>query len=531
VRLPKTQLVSALCGLVRPRATRRARSTCAAGAPPSPTRPDVRRRRHPGREPTFYALVDDLIARRRSARLGGEDLLSRLLDARDPETGTAMEIQQVRDEALIFLLAGHETTSSALTFTLQLLGRHPDEQQRVADELADVLCGRPPTVHDLPALRRTAMVLKQAMRLYPPVYALARRAEHEDEIGDHRIPRGSLLVVSQWATHRHLRSWKDSETFNPDRFTPEQEAARHRYAYRHETATHRSAVGPDARGTAASPTRSIFRRSRRRPTANARLTATRALSSVPGEFWTCSLRRPGLAAGSYSEANGVTAGRRRRFRWRLCVSFAVGLVAISLAAATAAPADPGDDWDADGVADELDNCPDSFNPAQQDADANGRGDACDPADTDYDGWNDSVDNCPSDYNPGQEDGDGDGRADACYPPITSALAPYARFIPGRTNPAMSFREARRYLRLIIRARTHRSPGQLRRRCARLSPRFYRCRVRWRTGTYRYYGRVILLHIPYEGQVYWAYDFRGSRARQSCLRHTSPGRCGRPIHWR
>jgi hypothetical protein len=300
---------------------------------------------------------------------------------------------------------------------------------------------------------------------------------------------------------------------------------------RHETATHRSAVGPDARGTAASPTRSIFRRSRRRPTANARLTATRALSSVPGEFWTCSLRRPGLAAGSYSEANGVTAGRRRRFRWRLCVSFAVGLVAISLAAATAAPADPGDDWDADGVADDLDNCPDSFNPAQQDADANGRGDACDPADTDYDGWNDSVDNCPSDYNPGQEDGDDDGRADACYPPITSALAPYARFIPGRTNPAMSFREARRYLRLIIRARTHRSPGQLRRRCARLSPRFYRCRVRWRTGTYRYYGRVILLHIPYEGQVYWAYDFRGWRARQSCLRHTSPGRCGRRVHWR
>jgi cytochrome P450 len=69
------------------------------------------------------------------------------------------------------------------------------------------------------------------MRLYPPVYALARRAEREDEIGGHRIAPGSLLVVSQWATHRHPRIWDDPETFNPDRFTPDQEAARHRYAY------------------------------------------------------------------------------------------------------------------------------------------------------------------------------------------------------------------------------------------------------------------------------------------------------------
>jgi cytochrome P450 len=179
----------------------------------------------------LYALVDDLIARRRAAGIGGEDLLSRLLDARDPETGTRMEIQQIRDEALIFLLAGHETTSNALTFTLQLLGRHPDEQQRVADEVADVLGARAPTAQDVPALRRTAMALKEAMRLYPPLYALARRAERADEIGGYRIPPGSLMVVSQWATHRHPRIWKDPAAFSPDRFTPEQEATRHRYAY------------------------------------------------------------------------------------------------------------------------------------------------------------------------------------------------------------------------------------------------------------------------------------------------------------
>jgi cytochrome P450 len=178
----------------------------------------------------LYALCDELIARRRTTGLGGEDLLARLLDARDAETGAATEIQQVRDEALIFLLTGHETTSIALTFALQLLGQHPDEQ-RVADEVAHVLGGRRPTVHDLPALRRAAMVLKEAMCLCPPVYALARRAEHEDEIGGHRIPAGSLLVVSQWATHRHPCIWEDPEKFNPDRFTPAHEAARHRYAY------------------------------------------------------------------------------------------------------------------------------------------------------------------------------------------------------------------------------------------------------------------------------------------------------------
>jgi cytochrome P450 len=206
------------------------RRTLAPVAPPAawPTPSNLRAARA---QRALYALTDDLIARRRTAGLDGDDLLSRLLDARDPETGMAMEIQQVRDEALIFLLAGHETTSSALTFTLQLLGRHPDEQQRVADELADVLGSRRPTADDLPALQRTAMVFKEAMRLYPPVHALARRAEREDEIGGHRIPPGSLLVVSQWATHRHPRIWDDPETFNPGRFTPQREAARHRYAY------------------------------------------------------------------------------------------------------------------------------------------------------------------------------------------------------------------------------------------------------------------------------------------------------------
>ena len=193
-----------------------------------PTPASVRADRARG---ALYALADDLIVRRRRAGIDGDDLLSRLLAARDADTGEAMDTQQIRDEALVFLLAGHETTSTALTFALQLLGRHLDEQERAANEVADVLGDRPPRIEDLPALDRTRMVLKEALRLYPPAYAFSRLAERDDEIGGYRIPAGSFVVVSQWATHRHPGVWADPEEFRPERFTAEREAERHRYAY------------------------------------------------------------------------------------------------------------------------------------------------------------------------------------------------------------------------------------------------------------------------------------------------------------
>jgi cytochrome P450 len=179
----------------------------------------------------LYAVVDELIARRKATGGEGDDLLSRLLAARDADSGEAMGAQQVRDEALIFLLAGHETTSTALTFTLDLLGRHPAEQDRVHAELARVLDGRPPSAADGHALQRTAMVVKEAMRLYPPAYATGRRAETEHELGGFRIPEGAQVAVSPWATHRHPRFWDDPERFDPERFAPEREAERHPYAY------------------------------------------------------------------------------------------------------------------------------------------------------------------------------------------------------------------------------------------------------------------------------------------------------------
>jgi cytochrome P450 len=179
----------------------------------------------------LYGVVDDVIARRTQAAADGDDLVSRLLSARDADTGEAMDAQQVRDEVLIFLLAGHETTSTALTFTLHLLARHPEEQAKVHEELDAVLDGRPPTAEDLPALERTTMAIKEAMRLYPPAYATGRRSETETEIGGYPIPAGSNVVVSQYATHRHPQFWEDAERFDPARFTREREEARHRCAY------------------------------------------------------------------------------------------------------------------------------------------------------------------------------------------------------------------------------------------------------------------------------------------------------------
>ena len=94
-----------------------------------------------------------------------------------------------------------------------------------------MLAGQPPAAADLPALRHTTMAIKEAMRLYPPAYALGRRAEAQTEIGGHVIPTGSDVLVSQYATHRHPQFWPDAETFDPSRFTPEREQARHPHAY------------------------------------------------------------------------------------------------------------------------------------------------------------------------------------------------------------------------------------------------------------------------------------------------------------
>ncbi len=177
----------------------------------------------------LYGVCDTIIDRRRSGPGGQQDLLGLLLDARDD--GQQLTDAQVRDQVLVFLLAGHETTAIALAFALHLLGSHPEAQRRVREEVDDVVGGDLPTAADAAALAWTTMVLKEAMRLYPSAPFLGRSALHADRIGDHDVPAGAQVVLSPWVTHRHPRFWDEPERFRPERFAPEAERGRHRYAW------------------------------------------------------------------------------------------------------------------------------------------------------------------------------------------------------------------------------------------------------------------------------------------------------------
>lgn len=176
-------------------------------------------------------VVDNLISARRANPTGEDDLLSLLLAAQDPEGGVGLSDKEVRDQALIFLLAGHETTATALTFTLHLLGLHPEIQRKVRDEANKVLGDRLPTLEDSKGLAYTTMAIKEAMRLYPSAYVIPRQVEKPDVIRGYEISVGSVAVCSPYVTHRHPDYWEDPERYDPERFTPEKEKARHRYAY------------------------------------------------------------------------------------------------------------------------------------------------------------------------------------------------------------------------------------------------------------------------------------------------------------
>src|SRR3954452_22745047 len=191
-----------------------------------PTPANLRPRRH---RTALDGVIDQLVASRRAAG-GGEDLLARLIAARDGDA--ALSDAEVRDQVLVFLFAGSDTTATALTAALHLLGSHPEAQERARDEVRAVLGGRAPTAADLAELRYLTMVVKEAVRLYPPAYATSRRLTGgDDELAGHRIPDGADVGVYPWATHRHPRHWDEPERFHPERFTPEREAARARYAW------------------------------------------------------------------------------------------------------------------------------------------------------------------------------------------------------------------------------------------------------------------------------------------------------------
>lgn len=186
---------------------------------------------------TLDDVVFRLIAERRDAakKSGdfGSDLLGMLMAATEDggAVGSGMDDQQLRDEIITMILAGHETTANLLSWTFYLLSKHPEVERRVRDEAQRVLGDRDPVLEDMKGLEYTRMVLEEALRLYPPAWVFERQAVVADELGGYRIEPGAIVGLCPYVLHRHPDHWENPEGFDPERFRPERADKRPRYAY------------------------------------------------------------------------------------------------------------------------------------------------------------------------------------------------------------------------------------------------------------------------------------------------------------
>ncbi|MGB3683626.1 MAG: cytochrome P450 [Rubrobacteraceae bacterium] len=191
-----------------------------------PTPSNLRYRRAQRRlEEFIYGIIDE---RRRSGRDTG-DLLSMLLHARD-EDGGRMSDEQLRDEVMTVIMAGHETTAIALSWTWRLLALHPEVEKKLHSELDERL-GDAPTVDDLPHLPYSSAVLKESLRLYPPAWAIGREAVEDCEIGGYHVPAKTQLFISQYVVHHDPRFFDNPDVFDPNRWTDGLEKRLPKYAY------------------------------------------------------------------------------------------------------------------------------------------------------------------------------------------------------------------------------------------------------------------------------------------------------------
>ena len=175
-------------------------------------------------------IIYSIIAERRRSGADTGDLLSMLLHAED-EDGNRMDPKQLRDEVMTVVLAGHETTAIALSWTFYLLGKNPDAEANLLAELEEVLGGQTPTVRDLPELRYADAVIKESMRLYPPAWAVGREALGECEIGGYHVPPKTQMFISQYVVHRDPRFFDDPEAFDPSRWQDGRTDDLPQYAY------------------------------------------------------------------------------------------------------------------------------------------------------------------------------------------------------------------------------------------------------------------------------------------------------------
>lgn len=176
-------------------------------------------------------VVDRIIKARRRDFQDGGDLLSSLMAGRDAETGEAMSDEQLRNQIMTLMLAGYETTASALTWTWYLLSQNQEAAQRLRTETRQILTGRPPRYADLDRLPYTGQALNEAMRLFPPAWIIGRLALGEDEIGGYHVAPGTTIAICLYTLHRHPGFWERPNDFDPERFAPENAVGRHKYAF------------------------------------------------------------------------------------------------------------------------------------------------------------------------------------------------------------------------------------------------------------------------------------------------------------
>ena len=176
---------------------------------------------------TIYRIIED----RRQSGLDRGDLLSMLLMAQDEEGSGGMSDDQLRDELMTLFLAGHETTANALAWTWYLLSQNHGPESKLHAELDSVLDGRLPSVGDVPALEYTERVFTEAMRCYPPVWIMGRRAVGSYKIGEYTIPAGSIFLLSQYLMHHNEQYYPEPFKFDPERWTRQARATRPKYSY------------------------------------------------------------------------------------------------------------------------------------------------------------------------------------------------------------------------------------------------------------------------------------------------------------
>ena len=166
------------------------------------------------------SILNELIELRIASKQQPDDLLDMLLNSRY-EDGSSMPRRQLIDEVLILFTAGHETTANALSFTLHLLAKHPDIQEKLHKEVSAVDWEAGDLIAELPKLQYTKQCIEEALRLFPPVYVIDRVTVKEDKAGKLMFPRDTLVLLSIFELHRSRKHWEDPEKFNPERFAPE----------------------------------------------------------------------------------------------------------------------------------------------------------------------------------------------------------------------------------------------------------------------------------------------------------------------